>query len=221
MKTYLISHFGDINFEAENETVTKITWHDLTPAEREALRRVFSVHKGKFKEEKGEACLGAPIEKVHNTLAKSLKKRPITAIKMANGKLELSQDLPDLQTLVKKEAKAAVTTERPRRGDCPMPSPTVRKELIARNVLKVFLTPRQLADLETNNAFVSKGCDSGRDYMILNRWHPQVGTFGRIYDVGKGEVVCRIYDLNMPPAEEMLSLKLAIELDESSFINWR
>jgi hypothetical protein len=111
------------------------------------------------------------------------------------------------------EPKAAVTVAQPTIG-CPLPA-FERADVRATRVLKAFLSDQQLADFERTQSFLVVGGDTGRKYILTSRQAPaerldKVG--GRsVFDVAAGEPIC-VHDWVVPAAEELLELKLFLEL---------
>jgi hypothetical protein len=111
---------------------------------------------------------------------------------------------------------AAVQVPMPVKG-CPMPTVSDLKEKKAAAVVRKFLTPTQARDFDARRAFVAVGCDTGRRYRVTSRWSPEVERFGVLYDVDARRHVCA-YNKVMPPSEEVLSMKFAVENFEHGFV---
>ena len=108
--------------------------------------------------------------------------------------------------------RVAVTVAAPRIG-CPTPL-WPEADMRANRVLEAFLTPDQLVDYRRHGAFVAVGADTGRRYVITNRERPGMAQhfeFRSIYDVDGDRPLC-VHDWDVPPPEEMLALKLCVEL---------
>lgn len=222
MKIYYPSVFGDINIEQNEENVTLSTV-DLTVHEEETLKEIIKkFYHNKSKKpptayENTKIILpNVKLEDVHKFMIKKLKKNKptLTAIKLKDGKLELVDEIKEEHT---KKADAAVTTERPQRG-CPLPNITTQKEVRASIVLKEFLTDQQLHDFNEHRSFVSTGNHTHHPYLIISRWSPKIEQYGQVYDLVEKHRVCTSCN-TIPPSEEMLAMKLSIELNEYEFIN--
>ncbi len=221
MKAYFPSTFGDINIEQSEKNVILSTV-DLTVHEEETLKEIILKFHGKIKEpvrtyENTKIIIeNVKLEDVHKFMMKKLKrnKATLTAIKLKDGKLEL---VDEIKPEHEKIAKSAVTTEKPRRG-CPMPEMTLQKEVNAQIVLKEFLTNQQIEDFNNHKSFISVGNFTKHPYLITSRWSPKVEKYGQVYDLVDKHMICTSCK-EIPPAEEMLAMKLSIELNELNFLN--
>lgn len=99
-----------------------------------------------------------------------------------------------------------------------MPRVSEMKEARAAFVLRQFLTPRQVDDFDRKRAFVAVGCDTGNLYRLTSRWSDDVERYGVLQDTTMGETICASNKL-LPPAEELLSLKLCVEHLETRFLD--
>ena len=124
--------------------------------------------------------------------------------------------LPDAAALARASDDAktkAVTVARPVNG-CPMPD-FPAADVRASRVLETFLTEEQIRDYRKEGAFVTRGADTGRRYLICNRESPEVMRLrmvGRqLYDLDRREPIC-VHDWAVPPPEEMLALHLCLSL---------
>lgn len=221
MKIYFPSTFGDINIEQDNKNVILSTV-DLTISEEKTLKEIIKEFAGKIKEpiltyENTKVIIeNVKISDVHKFMIKKLKKNKptLTAIKLKDGKLELVNEIKDEH---KEKVDTAVTTEKPSRG-CPLPNMTLVKEVRASNVLKEFLTTQQIEDFNKHLSFISIGNYTHHPYLITSRWSPKVEEFGQVYDIVDKKRVCSS-SKGIPPSEEMLSMKLSVELNEFEFLN--
>lgn len=222
MKAYFPSTFGDINIKQDNKNVILSTV-DLTANEEEILKEILK----KFYNALAKPPLSTyenikivlpdvKIEDVHKFMIKKLKKNKptLTAIKLKDGKLELVDEIKDEHAKI---ADTAVTTQKPSRG-CPMPSMTVVKEVRASMVLKEFLTQQQIEDFNEHRSFISIGNHTHHSYLIISRWSPKIEKFGQVYDLVEKRRVCTSCK-EIPPSEEMLAMKLSVELNELEFLN--
>lgn len=105
------------------------------------------------------------------------------------------------------DAEAAATVTPPRKG-CPAPTPARRR---ASEVLATFCTPRQRAQFEAEGRLRACGSSSGRAYWVHHRDEAARRGLSRcVTEVATGAPVCA-WDERVPPEEEVLALKLAIE----------
>ena len=222
MKAYFPSTYGDINIEQDNKNVILSTV-DLTVNEEETLKEIIK----KFYHEKAKEPLksyentkiiltNTKLEDVHKFMIKKLKKNKatLTAIKLKDGKLEL---VDEIKPEHEEKADKAVTIQKPPRG-CPLPEMTLQKEVRASTVLKEFLTEQQIEDFNKHKSFVSIGNHTHHPYLITSRWSEKVNTYGQVYDLVNKHRVCTSCR-EIPPSEEMLSMKLSVELNELDFLN--
>ena len=112
--------------------------------------------------------------------------------------------------------EAAVSVLVPVRG-CPMPTATDLKEIKAAAVVRKFLTAPQAADFDERRAFIAVGGYTGHRYRITSRWSPEVEKYGVLHDLTTRERVCASNKV-MPPSEEALSMKFAVEHFEQEFL---
>jgi hypothetical protein len=112
---------------------------------------------------------------------------------------------------VKKRLAVATTVAVPVVG-CPAPD-FAAAEIRASRVLEAFLTPVQIEDFRTENAFVAQGADTGTQYMITSR-HAKTtlgGTIRSLYDLDRRRPIC-VHDWSVPAAEEMLALLVMVSV---------
>lgn len=145
---------------------------------------------------------------------------PVEDVPMGAMGLAVIEDAPpaslDLIAEVVEEDTAAVQVPMPTQG-CPMPTMADLKEIKAAAVVRKFLTPTQQADFDKRRAFIALGVDSGRRYRVTSRWSPECERYGVLYDMEQGFHVCA-YNRQMPPSEETLSMKFAVENFETEFL---
>lgn len=214
MKTiYFPTNWGDVNItEEEGKTVVETT--ELTSLEElqvtELLKQYGEVIPQKLENQRIK--INKPLRDVHKELKKLLKKgkSTLTAIKLKDGSMELIEEID------KKEFEEAVTVEKPKKG-CSLPTITEKKEEHASRILKKFLTPHQSADYKKEGMFIAKGNYTELPYLIISRWNPQALQFGKLYDVVHQRSICENCE-GIPPSEEMLSLKISVELNEYEFL---
>ncbi len=226
MKAYFPSTFGDINIEtfgtySQHVVLTTTT---LTVHEEETLKEILRNFRSKvikydmiiqYENNKFEIA-HVKLEDVHKFMIKKLKKNKatLTVIKLKDGKLEL---VDEIKPEHEEKADKAVTTQKPPRG-CPMPNFTLQKEVRASEVLKEFLTNQQIEDFNNHKSFISVGNFTHHPYLITSRWSEKVEIYGQVYDLVSKEKVCTSCK-EIPPAEEMLAMKLSVELNELNFLS--
>ena len=222
MKLYIPSYLGDIQLISEGQK-TLLLYSELTAREKANLVLFLKHYKTKFqfkefdqqmnKDVGSGYLIPEDISKVTKQFLKVFKKdRPMmNVVKLHDGKITLTQEFNVPETEV------AVTVEKPPRG-CPMPTLLERAEQRAFEVLRQFLNPQQLVDFEDKKAFIVKGNDTGHPYMVISRWNPLCQTYGLLYDVLEKKRVCASLP-NVPPSEEVLAMKFAVEFCEKAFIN--
>jgi len=171
-----------------------------------------------------EVVLKASLKAVEAVLTKALKPgRELVKVLRVGDKLADVTDLDAYRKPAaaaepekpKEEPKAAVgaTVAQPVKG-CPMPA-FPEADVRASRVLEAFLSPRQIADYRRDGAFVTRGIDTQRRYLICNRERPafmKASLGGRqLYDLDRGMPIC-VHDWAVPPPEEMLALHLCLSL---------
>jgi hypothetical protein len=187
-----------------------------------------------------EMFLNAKITDVQKILSKPLKpgRKMISAVRFSGGAIEeiTSANIGliegDAQVLEEKDKpldksgsrakpKVAATTVAAPVIGCPAPD-FVNAEIRATRVLEAFLTPEQLEDFRTENAFVAVGHDSGHKYMITSR-HARTKlyeTARSLYDLTEQHPIC-VHDWSVPAAEEMLGLLVMVSLPgKESFVRF-
>jgi len=115
-----------------------------------------------------------------------------------------------------KEADKAVTVKPPTRC-CPMPieGPLVRSS----KVLKSFCTEEQWNDWMNKGYLHCYGSHSGHKYRIVHRHHPLAAVQQKIvYDLDENRYM-KCWDWSVPPAEEVLAMKLYLEHREPMIRN--
>ena len=220
MKAYFVSEFGDISAEQKGKNVVLVT-KDLTVSENNVLKRILKKYDdidSNDLDNKKILVKDVKLSKMYSEMKKELKrgKDTITALKLKNGDIELTDSLENIADDDIEDAGDVIVVDKPRRG-CPMPEITKRKELSASRIVKMFLTNEQLRDFELYRSFISIGNWSQKPYRITSRWNPDVKKFGQVFDLSTGTVVCASCD-DIPPSEEMLSMKFSIELMEKEFL---
>ena len=227
---YIPSLYGDIRLTAQGGS-TEIEWENLSPSEREALVTISRKFDVGIDGDVGKVTITRPIAKVENVLAKAMKRgrKLLSAVVFKNGKIEelhrteggKAQSEVDEKGDPYREAadkpgalaKAAVTVAAPMIG-CPVPE-FERADVRATRVLREFLSGQQLADFERTQSFLVTGGSTGRQYVLTSRQASperlaKVG--GRsVFDATAGYPIC-VHDWVVPAAEELLELKLFLEL---------
>src|SRR5579883_855184 len=222
---YLPSLYGDIRLTAQGPQ-TQIEYENLTPTERDALLAVGKKFDFSLPTEltSGSVLVMKPIVKVESAISKAMKRdrKLLSAVTFKGGRIEelhRTGGPEELATTAVVPATAAlppvaaVTVAQPTIG-CPLPE-FERADVLATRVLKTFLTPEQLADFERTQSFLVTGGDTGRLYILTSRQASperlaRVG--GRsVFDVEEGRPIC-VHDWVVPAAEELLELKLFLEL---------
>lgn len=170
-----------------------------------------------------QLLLTAPISKVQKAIEKPMKpgRECLSVVRYKNGAIEEVTDktigLMDMTPAPEepepepaKTPAAAVTVAQPTRG-CPPPD-FEKVELRANGVLRAFLTPEQLRDFESDQAFLTKGADTGHTYVITSRNAPNAlrnRSLRSLYDLTERRAYC-VHDWTIPAAEEMLTLALFV-----------
>jgi hypothetical protein len=211
--------------------------------EIEILRKMLK----KYKVEEGKRVaprkyvLPVSLIKAHKYVARILKGgATITAIKIETE----IEEVEDLKEAEEKGAKEAVTTPVPKRG-CPMPiwdplkeaearatavlerflnpepiwDPLKEAEARATAVLERFLNPDQLEDFKQKKAFVVRGGETGKHYMVCHRYSRRASKYGIVYDMRKKCRVC-VEPTDLPAPEEMLALLVVLSCERTEK-SWR
>ena len=213
MKIYIPSYLGDVALQSDGEK-SKLIYSELTDFEKVRLIKFLSWYDLEINEEAKqpvELAIPDPIRIAHKKFIKYFKigKPTINAIKLKGGKLELVQDFPDT-------ADVGVTTVKPPKS-CPPPA-YERAEQRAEAVLREFLSPQQWADFDKFKKFICKGNDTNDTYILTSRWNRECEQNGILYNRTKRIRHC-VSMGDLPPAEELLGLKITIECAEKRFVN--
>lgn len=224
----MIWHFvewsGDFRLESVNEKSCTLTVCDPTPSELERLGTFLSKARSKGWIEQHVGLAGdmkkivinvaAPLSKAGKILLGKRTKGLLTAVVSKAGKVEaeIEGDASRALALVeKKEATAATTVRRPTLC-CPLPQPG--PDVRATEVLHTFCSPSQRVEYDSKGLLHCYGGLSGRLYEIAHRHHPRAVERGKIIWDVEGEHVLHAYDWSVPPAEEVLVMKLTLEYAE-------
>ena len=239
MLYHLCSHFGDIEIETAPGDKALIKFMRLTPKEREALDTYLLSLELKRSGEEGSILVPQPVVQAGSALSALLHegKATLLGIRMSTGDVVITRkgfwdwvkDCPlftkprALETKAPEAPKptprpeAAVEVRVPHRG-CPMPTMTEMKEANAAAVVAKFLSGPQATDFATLRSFLAVGCDTGHLYRVTSRWSPACARFGVLHDMDTGRHLCAS-NTHLPPSEEVLSMKFAIEHMEQDFLN--
>lgn len=221
-----------------DENVCLVTAERVTMAESQALDRLIVHAEKKGWTEKRDSparerfgsvpvVFNAPVSKVAKVIAKALKpgREIISVVRFSDGKMSEVTESPLTLTrkpegspyrqeetaIEKPKAVAGTSIARPTIG-CPEPDFPPGEEK-ARRVLRMFLTPDQLADFEAKNRFVVVGAQTGHRYMVTSRTNRDALSLYRrtLYDLDERSPIC-VHDYTVPPAEEMLGIALLVQL---------
>jgi len=173
--------------------------------------------KGWCKETDGVAELGAsrlvlaaPTKEAAPVLAGACAPRAgqLTAVRSAGGIMTIDVDAATAIAKAPEEPETAVTVKKPTLC-CPVPveGPDVRSSA----VLKAFCTPRQWRDWMEHGWLVAYGQITGHAYRIVHRHNPVARAQGKITWDLDDDAVIHCYDWTVPPAEEVLGIKLVLE----------
>lgn len=210
-----------VGIEGE-ENRCKLVAEEPTPAELEVIGQFLVKARKKgwvadtagIAETGGELEIAASVSDAGNVLLKRHWRRRgiITVVKSVNGELEVVEgDNPkEHKQAAKKSGKgsAAVTTSRP---TLCCPSCVSGPDRRASQVLAAFCTPTQLGTWRKHGYLECYGGTTGRCYRLYHRHHPRAIKRGHCgIDMSTGRTV-DAYDWSLPPAEEVLALKHALE----------
>jgi hypothetical protein len=133
-----------------------------------------------------------------------------TAVRHADGKITVEDGTAPPPS----DAVVAATVEPPVRG-CPEPTPCERR---ASEVLRAFCTASQW------QSWIEKGCMrlvgrvSGGTYWLFHQDEAARRGLSRVLTDARGRAVC-VSDPSLPPEEEALGIKLAVEHRESLILS--
>jgi hypothetical protein len=112
------------------------------------------------------------------------------------------------KALAKDDAEKAVTTRRP---TLCCPTPITGPDIRASEVLRSFCTKQQWESWLENGFLYCNGNLSGHTYRIVHRHLPLAREQGKVtWDMHDDQVI-HCYDWSVPPAEEVLAIKLTLE----------
>jgi hypothetical protein len=215
---YLPSLYGDIRLTAQGNS-TEIEWENLSPNERAALSTLGKKFGFEVGADVRKIVVAKPIAKIEAVLSKAMKRgrKLLSAVVFKGGSIEeihrVEDGEPTATAIERAAPAAAVTVAAPTIG-CPIPE-FERAEVRATRVLKAFLTEQQLADFERTESFLVTGADTGHKYVLTSR-HAAAERLAKVggrsvFDVDQGYPIC-VHDWMVPAAEELLELKLFLEL---------
>lgn len=211
---------GDFRLAPDGANKSTLTIEDATPSEVERLGAFLKKarskdwveqHVGMDGGKKIVIPVNAPLAKAGRILLGARPKGILTAVVSTSGHVKAVTDGDAdkvAAAVADPDAKAAASVRRPTLCcPCPQPGPDVR----ATEVLQAFCTPRQRAQYDAEGLLRCYGNLSGRLYEIAHRHHPlAVERTKIIWDV-EGGCILHAYDWSVPPAEEVLVMKLVLE----------
>lgn len=237
---HLCSYYGDIELVPVkgDQARTMVRFIALTEAERTAVNHVLRMYGRRsicVGSVEGSVIVDQPIGVLMPAIGAALHagRACITAVRFASGQTVVTDGDPAKVLPVVPAADVdhddagpvapapeapvvAVQVEKPLRG-CPMPATVPLREQRAADVVRAFLSPSQTVDFDATRAFRTIGGDTGRLYRVTSRWSPDVGRFGVLYDVDWDRSICAS-QTRVPPSEEMLAMKFAVEHFETAFL---
>jgi len=239
---HVCSHFGDIEIEDAGNDQARVKFFRLTPMERDSLDKYLHSIGMERSGEKGEVIVPETVAQAGAALGWCLHEGQtmISAVKFSTGdvvatrspfmawfrglmgrfcsksKDEVTTDTAAPLPPPPPRPEAAVQTPMPARG-CPMPTVTELREEKAAAVVRKFLHGQQVEDFDRHRAFVVRGGDTGSLYRVTTRWSPEVERHGVLWSIDRKMRICASNRV-MPPSEEALSMKFAVEHFERDFV---
>lgn len=228
MRWFFPSWNGDLRIESDEKKPEQcvLTMIEPTPAELDLLAKFEAQFKergwtkgklwkgGAFRSKKTQtARVKAPLAEVAPVVAAEYAtgRETLSAILFKDGKVEVVEgDKISKETAEKaeKEGKAAATTKTPTRC-CPECEPGAVEP--ASEVLLSFLTPEQHATWAKHRFIVVQGGVTGHQYMLAHRHTPLAVANTRMCRDLTDDAVMHFHDVSVPPEEEVLAAKLALE----------
>ncbi len=219
---YFPSWCGDFRIEALGEAPARcaLTVTDPTPAELDRLDKFLGTarRKGWVRKAAGISPVGesrleldVPVGVAGRVFLGKAASQHLTVLRSSAGILcaertdgtSCSSSSPE-----EEKAEAAVSVRRP---TLDAPSPVPGPEVRASEVLRQFSTPAQWEAFVREGVLRCRGGLSGRLYEVAHRHHPLAIERGKCaWDV-KDACIMYAYDWSVPPAEEVLMLKLVLE----------
>lgn len=210
---FVPSWSGDFRLEATDDTCV-LTVEDPSDEDRlklipflvAARKKGWTEADGSAIAHKGESVIqiAATLREAGPVLAGSTHGDAATwtAVRHVGGTI-----LIDGAKAVPDDATAAATVAPPRKG-CPAPTPAERR---ASQVLRVFSTERQMGTWANEGWMRLVGSHTGEAYRLYHRDEAAKRGLPRLLiRAATGEPVC-VWDDRVPPAEEALAIKLAVE----------
>ena len=156
----------------------------------------------------------APVNKAGRILVgrgKGVKRKDLlTVVKSVDGQLSYAvSDEEELRQVV--EAEKADKAVSNKRATLSCPHPISGPDIRASEVLREFCTQRQWDDWNTYGFLIAYGKLTGHPYRICHRHSLLARRQGKITKDLKDGAIIHAYDWSLPPAEEVLSLKLQLE----------
>ncbi|MFH1841578.1 MAG: hypothetical protein ABIF77_00085 [bacterium] len=156
----------------------------------------------------------APVDKAGRALVgwgQGLKRKDLlTVVKSVDGAVSYAvSNEEELRRVVEAEKADKAVSNKRATLSCPHPisGPDVR----ASEVLREFCTQRQWDDWNTYGFLIAYGNLTGHPYRICHRHSLLARRQGKITKDLKDDTIIHAYDWSLPPAEEVLSLKLQLE----------
>ncbi len=208
---------GDFRVERAGDDACLLTVEDPTPADHARLGPALTlmVERGMLEALPVIARNGVtripiykPITEVGPLLAEGASEgiETWTAVRCVDNKISIVDGtrLPPVTTA---EPVAAVTVKQPERG-CPAPTAAERR---ASEVLRTFCTERQWAQFQAEGRMRVNGNTTGHAYFVHHRDEAHARGLSHALQVAAtGETICA-WDTEVPPEEEALALKFAVE----------
>lgn len=220
---------GDFRLIPDGEICCKLEIEKPTDNDREVLGKLLTVARekkwvgpdvglpnGKKRGRKAKhiIAIDAPMSEVGPILSDQLHgdAETWTAIRFESGKVTLEAGSVSMEADDDAEDKpqVAATVRQPKTG-CPAPEPAERR---ASEVLAAFSTRSQWDQWLRDGFMDLVGPTSGRLYRLWCHKEAVARGMGHLLvDVESGHEVC-VYDPGVPPPEEALAIKLAVEHKE-------
>lgn len=219
LRWFVPSRCGDFRLTANGPEASTLSVENATPGELETVRAFLEECKkrGWVSSTGGGATptvvpIGAPVALAGPVLAgkAAAPKGQFTAVRSVNGALTVEVDpVAAIEAAEKKDEPAAVVT--PKKPTLCCPVQVAGPDLRASEALHAFCTPRQWRDWTEKGWLITHGHITGHAYQIAHRHHPLALQRGKItYDLDdQGILSC--WDWTVPPAEEVLAVKLLLE----------
>ena len=213
---------GDFRLEAAGD-VCKLTVVDPTSDDVSVLEPFFEearVHDwvglldGVQRKGRTEIEIKAPIVEVAPVLAKIVagKNASWSALRFESGKVEVHDGiLLPAEKGDEPKVEAAAIVKPPNRG-CPEPTTASRR---ASTVLRTFSTASQWESFQRNGFLTSIGNVTGRAYRVWHKDEAWRRGHRRCLTIGALEKPVCVWQEDVPPEEQALALKLAVEHREA------